>query len=95
MKKISFLMFIPRIKCTGIRFSPTMMWMRTGDIYTVGYGADDSWQAMIDKMVASSMKDTGIHPTKEDKVVTLSTCSKAGETKRFVVHGVLVDVKTH
>ena len=65
------------------------------DIYTVGYGADDSWQAMIDKMVASSMKDTGIHPTKEDKVVTLSTCSKAGETKRFVVHGVLVDVKTH
>lgn len=65
------------------------------DIYTVGYGADDSWQAMIDKMVASSMKDTGIHPTKDDKVVTLSTCSKAGETKRFVVHGVLVDVKTH
>ena len=65
------------------------------DIYTVGYGADDSWQAMIDKMVASSVKDTGIHPTKEDKVVTLSTCSKAGETKRFVVHGVLVDVKTH
>ena len=65
------------------------------NVYTVGYGADDSWQAMIDKMVASSMKDTGIHPTKDDKVVTLSTCSKAGETKRFVVHGVLVDVKTH
>lgn len=63
------------------------------DVYTVGYGADESWQAMIDQMVASSMKDTGIHPTKDDKVVTLSTCSKAGENKRFVVHGVLVDEK--
>ena len=34
------------------------------------------------------MKDTGIVPTKDDKVVTLSTCSTSGETYRFVVHGV-------
>ena len=40
---------------------------------------------------ASSMKDTGIVPTKDDKVVTLSTCSTSGETYRFVVHGVRVD----
>ncbi len=42
-------------------------------------------------MAASSMKDTGIVPTKDDKVVTLSTCSTSGETYRFVVHGVRVD----
>ncbi len=28
---------------------------------------------------------------KDDKVVTLSTCSTSGETYRFVVHGVRVD----
>lgn len=61
------------------------------EVYTVGYGPDDTWQAMIDRMVTSSMKDTGIHPTKEDKIVTLSTCTSSGETKRFVVHGVLVN----
>ena len=61
------------------------------EVYTVGYLPDEAWQALIDRMVAASMKDTGIHPTKDQKVVTLSTCSKAGETKRFVVHGVLVD----
>ena len=61
------------------------------EVYTVGYGPDDAWQSLIDRMVSSSMKDTGIHPTKDQKIVTLSTCSKAGENKRFVVHGVLVN----
>lgn len=35
------------------------------------YGPDEYLAAMIDRMVTSSMKDTGIHPTKEDKIVTL------------------------
>lgn len=60
-------------------------------VYTVGYAPDEEWQTMIDKMVSSSYKDTGIHPTNNDKIVTLSTCSKAGENLRFVVHGVLVE----
>lgn len=64
------------------------------EVYTVGYGPDDSWQAMIDRMVAASYKDTGIHPTKDQKIVTLSTCTSSGETQRFVVHGVCIDEKT-
>lgn len=60
------------------------------EVYTVGYGPDVPGR-LVDRMVTSSMKDTGIHPTKEDKIVTLSTCTSSGETKRFVVHGVLVN----
>ena len=47
---------------------------------------------MIDRMVTSSMKDTGIHPTKEDKIVTLSTCT-GNESTRFVVQGKRVDAE--
>ena len=43
-------------------------------------------------MIQISMKDTGIHPTKEDKIVTLSTCT-GNESTRFVVQGKRVDAE--
>ena len=52
---------------------------------------DETFGKFVQRMAASSMKDAGIVPTKDDKVVTLSTCSTSGETYRFVVHGVRVD----
>ena len=61
------------------------------DEYTVGFEPDETFGKFVQRMAASSMKDTGIFPTKDDKVVTLSTCSTSGETYRFVVHGVRVD----
>lgn len=61
------------------------------DEYTVGFEPDETFGKFVQRMAASSMKDTGIVPTKDDKVVTLSTCSTSGETYRFVVHGVRVD----
>lgn len=91
MKITSILIFIRTRRCCGIRFFSYYDVEQDDEVYTVGYGPDDTWQAMIDRMVTSSMKDTGIHPTKEDKIVTLSTCTSSGETKRFVVHGVLVN----
>lgn len=63
----------------------------TSDEYTVGFAHDDTFGEFVSKMTASSMKDTGITPTKDDKIVTLSTCSTSGDTYRFVVHGVRVD----
>lgn len=60
-------------------------------IYTVGYGADEVYQALIDSILSSSLKDTGIVPSVDDRIVTLSTCSSSGSSIRFVVHAVCVD----
>lgn len=61
------------------------------DEYTVGFEPNETFGKFVQRMAASSMKDTGIVPTKDDKVVTLSTCSTSSETYRFVVHGMRVD----
>ncbi len=61
------------------------------DEYTVGFVADDNFEQFVRQMAADSIKDTGIIPTKDDKIVTLSTCSTDGDSYRFVVHGVRVD----
>lgn len=58
-------------------------------VYRVGYAPDDAWQELIDQMLRNSYIDAGIAVTKNDKVVTLSTCSSDGE--RFVVHAVRID----
>lgn len=61
----------------------------THSVYTVGFGPDENYQSFLNEMMQHSYIDTGIDVTKEDKVVTLSTCSTTGN--RFVVHAVLVD----
>lgn len=58
-------------------------------VYTVPYTADSSFQSFIDKIYRSSYEDTGVTATKEDKIITLSTCSS--DDNRFVVHAVRVD----
>lgn len=60
----------------------------TDRVYTVGFSPDDVFQEFIDEMIRSSYQDTGVSVKKEDKVLTLSTCSTEG--KRFVVHAVRV-----
>lgn len=65
------------------------------EVYTVGFGPDDEYQAFLDRMTESSLRDTGIHPTKDSRVVTLSTCTKTGEDKRLAVHAVCVDEKPY
>lgn len=61
----------------------------TDEVYTVGFAADDSFGDFVSEMVRHSYEDTGVAVTKEDKVMTLSTCSTEG--MRFVVHAVRVD----
>ena len=60
-----------------------------GEIYNNQFGPDDYFQLFIDKMIKNSYRDTGIHPKREDKIITLSTCSTEGN--RFVVNAVRVD----
>ncbi len=61
----------------------------TDEVYTIGFAADDSFGEFVDNMIRHSYEDTKVAVTKEDKVMTLSTCSTEGN--RFVVHAVRVD----
>lgn len=63
-------------------------------VYAVGFGPDEQYQALIDDMLTSSWKNTGIVPQKTDRIITLSTCSASGDHIRFVVHAVCVDEVT-
>lgn len=58
-------------------------------VYQVPYGADDSFESFIQQLRKQSYYDTGVDVTKNDKVVTLSTCSTTG--MRFIVNAVRVD----
>ncbi|MCD8232366.1 MAG: class B sortase [Clostridiales bacterium] len=60
-------------------------------IYTVGYQPDEDYQDLIDTMISGSMYDTGITPDRDDRIVTLTTCTSTGDHYRFVLHAVLVD----
>lgn len=65
---------------------------QTDAVYTVGFQPDDEFQKFISGMIQHSYQDTEVSVEKEDKVVTLSTCSVEG--MRFVVHAVRVDEHT-
>ena len=54
-------------------------------VYQVGFKADEAFAEFTAQMKKRSYQDTGVPAGKEDKIITLSTCSLAG--RRFVVHG--------
>ncbi len=65
------------------------------EIYTVGYVPDQAYQRLINVMLSTSIRNTGIVPTIDQKTVTLSTCTASGEEYRFVVYGVCIDEKLY
>lgn len=58
------------------------------DTYTIGFSAesDPRYERFLKIIKDRSLYDTGIEVSKENRVITLSTCTKSG-VKRFVVHG--------
>ena len=58
------------------------------DTYTIGFASepDGKYAQFVDMIKSRSEYDTGIEVSKNDRVITLSTCTKSG-TKRFVIHG--------
>ena len=59
---------------------------------------DNAWRTQLDEAAFSdwirsvsskALYDTGVLPTENDRVVTLSTCSTEYENARFVIHGIL------
>lgn len=61
----------------------------TSEIYTIGFEADPVFEAFLQARLEESYQDMGVKVTKEDQVVTLSTCSTEGN--RFVVLGKKID----
>lgn len=54
------------------------------------FSSDSSFQKFIETIAEKSVIDTGILPTSDDVLLTLSTCSYSFENARFVVHARLV-----
>ena len=62
-----------------------------GDTFKIGLGGKESRQAYIDFTLASSIYSTGIVPTVDDHILTLTTCSGVKDySTRWVVQAVKV-----
>ena len=60
-----------------------------GLTYTRQFGNDEEKQQFIDSSLKQSYYDTGIVPTVEDQIITLSTCTGRGSKSRWIVQAVL------
>lgn len=55
------------------------------DSYTIGFAPDEVYEEYLNMIKGRSQYDTSVTVTKEDSIITLSTCTRHGE-KRFLVH---------
>ena len=55
------------------------------DSYTIGFAPDEQYETFLQTLKGRSEYDTGVTVTKEDSIVTLSTCTRNGE-HRYLVH---------
>lgn len=60
----------------------------TGESYRTGLRTAEGKQAFLAAAVEASLYDTGVTPTVNDYVLTLSTCTGNGHSKRLIVHAV-------
>lgn len=65
-----------------------------GEVYQVGYEPGEEYESFIDNMIRHSDIETGIKPQSTNKILTLSTCTGSGYSKRFAVHAVCIDTQT-
>ncbi len=66
----------------------------TSTTYTIGQQSKASKQSYIDYGIKNSVYDTGIVPTVNDRVITLSTCDNTGSyDNRIVIQAVLTSTK--
>ena len=55
------------------------------DSYTIGFAPDEQYETFLQTLKSRSAYDTGVTVTKEDSIITLSTCTSHGE-HRYLVH---------
>ena len=58
--------------------------------YQVGFSGEESKMRFLEHCMSSSVIDTGVVPTLDDRILTLSTCTASGsDAKRWVVQACL------
>lgn len=58
----------------------------TGSAYTFTFADDEAYRAYLTEIQLRSAYATGISVGVEDDILTLSTCTNTGKTRRYVVH---------
>ena len=61
----------------------------SGKTYQISFSSDKTKQAFIDFCLAQSAISTGVTPTVDDNIITLSTCTGRGHATRWVVQAVM------
>lgn len=61
----------------------------SGTAYQLSFSSDKARQEFIDSCLKQSMISTGVTPTANDSIITLSTCTGSGHTTRWVVQAAL------
>lgn len=59
------------------------------DTYRLSFSRNQAKQNFIDFCLSQSLIDTGVVPSVNDRILTLSTCTGSGHTTRWVVQAVL------
>ena len=59
--------------------------------FRTGFGSDTGKQEYINFSLSSALYDTGIVPTVDEHILTLSTCSGNGYTTRWIIQAVKKD----
>lgn len=65
----------------------------TSDTYLTHFNSTEEHQAFLDDTMRAGAYSTGVTVTTDQRVVTLSTCTKASDTNRMVVRGVIESEK--
>ena len=65
----------------------------TSEGYTYQFEDDAAFESFISATKASGYYDTGVEVGTDAQIVTLSTCTRANNDDRTVIHGVKVEVK--
>lgn len=66
----------------------------TTETYQLQFADDAARQSYLDGCASRNTLDTGIVPTTEDRVITLSTCTGTGQSTRWVVQAVARELGT-
>lgn len=61
------------------------------DVYTIDLSNPKDRKEFIDKQIQKSQKETGINPTSNGRMITLSTCTSRTRQGRFVVQAIAAE----
>ena len=73
----------------SIRFFPVMQHRRIIQHITYDFPTSEDYEVFLETLQRSAEYNTGMTVTKEDQVVTLSTCVNTRKDYRYLVHGKL------